>query len=139
MRPLVLLSAAFVAASASVAGAQTPSINIPAGVAGTWEGKSMIGPKDSVVTGVVMTATAKRKGWVTKVPNRDPVPTRVIAAGGDSVVTESGPYNSVVRPGQQVTVRTTGHYNGDTMTGTFVATYANGDVVKGKSTGTRKK
>jgi hypothetical protein len=31
------------------------------------------------------------------------------------------------------------HYKGDTSTGTFEARYSSGDVVKGKTVGTRKK
>src|SRR5258708_1870864 len=46
---------------------------------------------------------------------------------------------SVLRPGQMVTTRTTAHYKGDTMTGIIEAHYANGDVLKGKVTATRKK
>ena len=97
----------------------------------------MLGPKDSVVTTFVVTATTNAKGWTMKLPNRPTLPARVIAAGGDSVVTEVGPYSSVLRKGQRVTTRITGHYNGDTMTGTFEAKYANGDLVHGKTTATR--
>ena len=139
MRPVILFSAVLLAASASLAGAQKSSMKMPAGVAGTWEGKSLLGASDSVVTTWVLTATATNKGWVLKLPNREPMPTRVIAAGGDSVVTKTGPYDSVLRSGRKVTTFTTGHYNGDHMTGRFSATYANGIVVAGKASATRKK
>lgn len=110
-----------------------------AGVIGDWNGKTMVGPKDSVVAAYVPHATASDSGWTLTFPGRDPIPTRVVARGGDSVVTETGPYNSVLRPGQMVTTRTTGHISGDTMTGTFVAHYASGDVLQGKISATRKK
>lgn len=122
---LVLASAA--------AGAQ----QIPAGVAGEWEGKAMIGPKDSVVTTSVTTATSTTKGWTIQFPNRPLLQGRIVAAGGDSVTVEVGPYESILRKGQQVTTSTTSHYKGDASTGTFEAKYANGDVVKGKFAGKR--
>jgi len=100
--------------------------------------QTTIGPKDTVIASEVI-ATADGKGWVTKIGNRPPIPTRVVASGGDSVVTEAGPFESVLRPGQMVTTRTAGHYKGDTMTGTIEARYVNGDVLKGKVTAKRKK
>ena len=72
-----------------------------------------------------------------KFRNRDAIPLRVLSSGGDSVVTEAGPYQSVLRPGQMVTTRISGHYKVDTMTGTFEAHYAAGDVLRGKAAATR--
>jgi len=146
MRPFLLLSAVALAGHATAASAQKPApapmhhaaIKL-ADVAGTWDGKSMVGPKDSVVATFVVTATADGKGWTMKLPNRDPIPTRILTIGGDSIVTESGPFQSILRPGQMVTTRTTGHYTGDTMTGTFEAHYASGDVLRGKAAATRRK
>jgi hypothetical protein len=119
--------------------AQRPAIKL-SDVAGTWNGQSMIGPKDSVVVTYVFTATADAKGWTVTFPNREPIPTRVVSTGGDSIVTETGPYQSVLRPAQTVVTRITQHYTGgDTMTGTFEAHYSSGDVLKGKIVSTRKK
>jgi len=71
---------------------------------------------------------------------RDPIPTRIVAMAGDSIVIETGPYPSVLRPGQTVTLlRTVVHYNSNAMTGTFEAKYSNGDVVKGKTKARRAK
>ena len=108
-------------------------------VAGTWVGKSMVGPKDSVISTWVLTATADGKGWTFKRPKGDPYPMRIVAVGGDSIVTEAGPYPSVLRPGQTTTTRFVGHYHGRRMTGTFEAHYPSGDVVRGKLAATRKK
>jgi len=108
-------------------------------VAGTWEGKSMIGPKDSVFVTWVLTATADGKGWTLKRANRDSLPVRIIAIGGDSVVWESGPYPSILRAGKMVTTRTAGHFKGDKMTGTWAGRYASGGIARGKSDATRKK
>jgi len=110
------------------------------GAAGTWNTKTMIGPKDSVATTFVLTIAADGKSATIRFPNRDAIPTRILAMGGDSVVTEAGPYPSVLRPGQTVSsLRAVAHYKGNTMTGTFEAHYSNGDVVKGKTKATREK
>jgi hypothetical protein len=138
--PLVLaLVLASATAGAQAPAGKAPAVQIPAGVAGNWEGKTMIGPKDSVITTFVMTATSSASGWTMKLATRPQLPARIIAAGGDSVVVEIGPYESILRKGQQATTRTTGHYKGDMMTGTFEAKYSNGEVVKGKSMAMRAK
>jgi hypothetical protein len=122
----------------ALAAAQAPAkVTIPAAAVGTWDFKSMTGPKDSVITTAVMTMTADGKG-TTQFPNRPLLTGRVIAAGGDSVVTELGPYESILKKGLQATTRTTSHYKGNTMWGTFEAKYSDGSVVKGKTTGTKK-
>jgi len=120
-------------------GAQAAAIKIPAGVAGTWEGKTTVGPKDSVIATTVTTATANATGWTVQLPNRPLLQARVVAAGGDSVVIEMGPYESILKKGLKATTRLSGHYKGDAMTGTFEAKYSDGTVVKGKATATRKK
>ncbi len=110
------------------------------GAAGSWNAKTMIGPKDSVVATFVLTIAADGKSATMKFPKRDPIPTRILAMGGDSVVAEAGPYPSVLRPGQTVnSLRTVAHYKGNAMRGTFEAQYANGDVVKGKIKAKRAK
>lgn len=142
MRPFLLSAAIAVsyaaAAPAQAYPAQHAGIKL-SDVAGTWDGKTMLGPKDSVVATFALTATADRNGWTLKFPNRDPIPVRVLSTGGDNVVVEAGPYQSVLRPGQIVTTRISGHFKGDTMTGTFEAHYASGDVLRGKATATRRK
>jgi len=144
MRPFLLVAAVVAAGYATAAVAQNPAPAKKGGikladVAGTWDGKSMVGPKDRVVASFVVTATADGKGWTMKFPNRDAIALRVLSSGGDSVVTEAGPYQSILRPGQMVTTRISGHYKGDTMTGTFEAHYASGDVLRGKAAATRRK
>jgi hypothetical protein len=86
-------------------------------VAGTWEGKSMVGPKDSVFVTWVLTATADQKSWTVKRGTRDPVPVRVVTFGGDRVAWEAGPYPAILKPGQMATTRTIGHFKADAMTG----------------------
>ena len=134
-------SALVLAGSAATAHAQKPAQPQAAGMkCSSWETKTMAGPKDSVVTTSVLEATADGKGWVLKLANRDPVPVRVIVTGGDSMVTEAGPFPSVLRPGQTVTkLRTIEHFKGNQMTGTLEAHYSSGDVFHGKVVGTCKK
>jgi len=110
-------------------------------VAGTWAMENTVktaAGNDTVVTSL-LTATADANGWVTHLAGRDAIPTRVVAMGGDSVVTEAGPFQSVVRPGQTVTTRETLHFKDDAAWGTIEARYSNGEVVKGTVKGTRRK
>jgi hypothetical protein len=100
----------------------------------------MLGPRDSVVSTSVTIATSDPKGWTVTYPNHERFPMRIVAVGGDSIVTETGPYPSTLRPGQTITVfRTVGHYKGDTMTGTFEAHYNTGSTIRGKIEATRAK
>lgn len=143
MRLQFSIAAAVIAGMATVAGAgaQQPAGIKLSDVAGRWEAKSMMGPNDSVVTTFTLNARASRKGWSIMFPGRKhAVPTRVVASGGDSIVTETGPYPSVLRPGQTVKVlRAVLHRSGDTMAGTFSAEYTSGDKIDGKIAATRAK
>ena len=116
---------------------QGGAVNL-ADVAGTWKVRSMVGPKDSVVATSVLVSSASRDGWVLRLEGRAPIPLRIVAMGGDSVVTEGGPYPSILRKGLTVTVlRNVSHYKGGTLTGTFEAHYSSGDVFRGKTAGQR--
>ena len=136
-----LLFSAVVFASYATAAAQYPAqAQRSRSKCRTWDSKSMVGPKDSVVATSVLAATADGKGWTLKLPNRDPIPVRVVATGGDSMVTEAGPFPSILKPGETVTtLHTVGHIRRNKMTGTFEAHYASGDVLKGKIKATCKK
>jgi len=133
MRRFLLLSAVLVAA-ASPARAQK-AIKL-ADLTGTWAMQTMMGPKDSVVTRSTMTVTPDGKVTV-KMQTGTTVASRILTVGGDSVVAESGPYSSVLRPGQMVTTRSTMHFKGNNATGTLVAAYASGDTLHAKTSGTR--
>jgi hypothetical protein len=138
MRRAVLLSAGLIAVCAVPARAQSVTL---ASVAGKWNTKVMVGPKDSIVLINVVVASADKDKWMMKNPGQaSPVALRVVAVGGDSVATEAGPYPSALRPGQTVTqLRNVLHYQGDKGTGWFEAHYSSGDVVKGKLEATRTK
>lgn len=55
---------------------------------------------------------------------RPPMPVRVLALAGDSVVTEFGPYESVVRPGVTVLTTVTHRRDADGLRGALVARYS---------------
>jgi hypothetical protein len=130
MRYALFVSAAL--AMAAPAGAQN--------AAGVWNNKFMIGAKDSVIGTVVITVSDDEKTWIMKFSDRPPIPVRVVATGGDSVMTDAGPYPSTKRPGQSVTLlHSVSHFKGDHMTGTFEAHYSGGLVVEGKTEATRMK
>jgi hypothetical protein len=59
-------------------------------------------------------------------PNRKPIPVRVIAIAGDSIVTEAGPYASFVRKGLMVRTRTINRLQDGKLVGTIEARYAMG-------------
>lgn len=138
-RLLPLVVAGFTAVSRAAA-AQQPGAGIKlSDVAGVWTTQSMIGPADSVIATSIVTATADSAGWTMKLEGRDPIPMRIVAMGGDSIVTEAGPYPSILRPGLKVTVlRNVSHYKGDAMWGTFEALYSSGDRFSGKTSGARR-
>lgn len=140
-----ILSLVLVAGLSTGAAAQQQPMSMPVAtqmpaVAGVWDAKTMVGPKDSVVVTEVLTMTANTKGWTMAFPGRtEAVAVRVMSSAGDSVVTESGPYASALRAGQTVSVRMVAHYKGDSMWGTAVATYGSGDKVNLKMAATRRK
>jgi hypothetical protein len=111
---------------------------IPRDAIGVWEGRSTVPPRDSVIASYTLTVTAEPSGLRMKLPNRDPQSPRLIAAGGDSVVTETGPYDSVARPGLKVTTRTISHFRGDSLFGSFEARYSDGSVTRGNTAGKRQ-
>lgn len=108
------------------------------GFAGTWEGTSYMDGGDTVQ--YTMTATDDTSGWMVELPDREPLPMRILSAEGDSVVTEIGPYESLFREGVMVTVRTVSRLEGDRMVGTMEAHYQGADadtVVTGRTEATR--
>ena len=94
-----------------------------ANVAGRWNVRAVPESGDTTPTTFVLTATADSTGWTTTFPDRAPLATRVVAVGGDSVVTEVGPYESVRRRGVQVRTRSVVRMDADRLTGTAVARY----------------
>jgi hypothetical protein len=71
-----------------------------------------------------MMAGADANGWSFNFPSRPPVPIRVLTVEGDSIVTEAGPYESVLRKGVQVSTHSVMRLQGGKVVGTTVAHYA---------------
>lgn len=94
-----------------------------ADMAGTWNVKSKMEGSDKVVVTYDLVTTADQNGWTLKFPNRDPIPMRVVAVEGDSVVTEAGPFESALRKGVQVSTHVVSRLQDGKLVGTTVARY----------------
>jgi hypothetical protein len=90
------------AAAPAVTTPPPPAPLTPADVAGTWTvtGKNEAG--DSTLVTYEMKATTDTTGWTITFPGRQPIPMRVVAVSGDSIVVEAGPFPSALRRGVQV-------------------------------------
>src|SRR6185295_677235 len=75
-----------------------------ADIAGKWKLRTMDEAGGNVVESE-LTATADTSGWTLTRPNGKTVPVHVVAVGGDSIITEAGPYESALRKGVQVRAR----------------------------------
>lgn len=94
--------------------------------AGTWQATSMLeGTPDPVTSTIEVSPDGSE--WSMMFEGRDPVP-MTVSMEGDSVIMVTDPYESVLRDGVMVTVRTSSALQGpDRMVGTIVATYATPD------------
>jgi hypothetical protein len=120
----------------AAATAAAPSLTL-ADLAGTWNLQTISESGDTVKS--TLTGTADASSWMVTIEGRDPVPTRV-TVDGDSVITESGPFESVLRPGVMVTTQTVSRLDNGMLMGTIVARYAGAgadSVMRGTVHGTR--
>ena len=101
-----------------------------ADLAGKWKVRTTDETGGNVVE-TELNATADTSGWTMTAPKRKPVPMRVVAVGGDSLVLEAGPYESFIRKGVQVTTRTVNRLKDGKLVGTVEAHYktSKGDSV----------
>ncbi len=124
MRPILLfccaLSFTACAKSGEQAGGQA-MLNL-ADVAGTWTLQATAEGSDSVLVTSQINATATTEGWTLVLPGRDPIPLHV-TTGGDSIVTHGGPFESVLRPGVQVSIENVMRLVNGQMEGYTVAHY----------------
>ncbi len=112
-----------------------------ADVAGTWDMKGTAEGSDSVLVTFELMATADTTGWMQHFAGRDPIPMRIIAVAGDSVVTETGPYESVLRPGVQVSTHSVMRLQDGRLVGLTIAHYTTSgpdSVVRIRTEGTRR-
>ncbi|MDQ3136381.1 MAG: hypothetical protein M3Q93_02210 [Gemmatimonadota bacterium] len=97
-----------------------------ADVAGKWNVKTMNESGDSTLATYELVASEDKSGWVLTFPKRKPIPSRVVAVDGDSIVLETGPFESVLRKGVMVTTRAVNRLQDGKMVGTITARYAGG-------------
>ena len=116
------------------AAAAAPTV---ADFAGTWNSMSVLeGTPDTVKSS--LTVMADGTGHMTLEGRPNVAVTTSIS--GDSLVTQSAEYESILQKGVMVTVRTAGVKSGDTMTGRLVATYkkpTGEQIVNGTITSTK--
>lgn len=111
-----------------------------ADVAGTWSVEALPEMGDSALVTYQMVATDNTEGWTVTFPDRDPLPVQVVAVEGDSIITETGPYESLLREGVMVTTRSVTRMQDGNLIGTFVAHYETmgaDSVLQGRQRGTR--
>jgi len=128
------------AADTTPAAAAPPAAPAPialADVAGTWDTKSMPMGRDTVLATSEVTATGTMEGWKLKLDGKT-YSTKVLSVAGDSIVSETGPFPSVLRKGQRVTINTVTRLRDGKMVGTIHAKYSNGDTTTMRIEGTRK-
>ena len=113
-----------------------------ADIAGRWKIRTTDEDGSHAVE-AVLNATADTSGWTLTAPRRKPVPMRVVAVAGDSIVTERGPYESFILKGVQVTTRTVSRLQDGKLVGVTEAHYTLKDgrdsVARRPTVGTRMK
>lgn len=108
--------------------------------AGSWQ----VSARDEAggeLPGHVVTATADTTGWSITFPDRPPIPLRIVDASGDLVVTQTDPYESVIRPGVRTTVLFITRVSGDSSRGRLIAMYdvaGSNAILRGTTEGTRQ-
>jgi hypothetical protein len=95
-----------------------------ADIAGKWSVRTMAETGDSVLVTYELVTSSDTSGWLLNFPKRKPIPMRVVAVAGDSIVTEAGPFESALRKGVQVSVQNVTRLQDGKMVGTTIAHYA---------------
>jgi len=114
-------------------------------LAGTWEGTITPAGRDSVLANVELHASSDPNGWTVRVTSAsDPsmtrlVPATSVVAQGDSVIVEAGPFESMLRPGQQVTTHSVYRLQNGMLMGAHRTTYpASGESIMLESVASRQ-
>jgi hypothetical protein len=95
-----------------------------ADVAGKWSVRSMSESGDSTLVTYELVAAGDSSAWSLNFPKRKPIPMRVVAVAGDSIVTEAGPFESVLRKGIKVSTNSVMRLQDGKLVGTTIAHYA---------------
>jgi hypothetical protein len=130
-------------AATDTAGAMAVSLS---DFAGTWDGTVKAQGSDSVIANIELLATSTNEGWSFTVVNAanpalaSTTPARVTAIEGDSLILEAGPFESILRAGQQVSTRSVYRLRDGRMVGAVQAVYAaTGDTIMLNSEATRRR
>ena len=91
-------------------------------VAGTWKIRTTDEQGGTPIETEIR-ATADTSGWTMVGPDKKTIPVRVVAVGGDSIVTEAGPFASYILKGAKVSIRTAYRLQGDKLVGSTEARY----------------
>ena len=94
-----------------------------ADIAGTWKVRGTVEGDESTVVTYDLVATADRSGWSINFPKREPIPVRIVGVEGDSILSEAGPFESVLRKGVQVSNQIVSRLQDGKLVGTVVARY----------------
>ena len=120
--------------------AATPAMSSLNKIAGKWIVRAMPETGDSTLVTYELVATADTSGWTITFPKRKPLPVRVKAVAGDSIVTDVGPYESVLRKDVRVITHSVSRLQDGKLVGTFVAGYSTtgpDSVLRGRLEGRR--
>ncbi|MGQ0649965.1 MAG: hypothetical protein ACT4P7_20635 [Gemmatimonadaceae bacterium] len=109
-------------AADSPAAAMAPAPLSLADVAGKWTYLARGETGDSVLVTAELNATADATGWTLTLPGR-PVQTLEVRVDGDSIMTKSGTFESVLRKGVQVMTTSVLRLQDGKLVGTTVAHY----------------
>ena len=129
-----------VAADSVPAAAPAAALSL-ADVTGTWNVQVMPEASDSVLLTYVLNAPADTAAWSIKFADRaEPVPVKILAVDGDSLVIHAGPYSSALRKGVTVETHVVSRIENGVMVGRAIATYSAGpdSVVTLRTRGTRQ-
>ena len=112
-----------------------------ASMSGMWNVNVMPVGRDTVLTSYVLNATDTTNWTFTFTGRSDAIPMRVTGTSGDTLLTEAGPFESGVRSGQQVSVKSKNWIQDGKLMSLVDANYAGtpaDSIVKLRSEGTRQ-
>ena len=92
-------------------------------LAGTWNMRVMPEARDTTVLTFTLTTTGGSDGWTLSFPDRPPMPVTVVSRDDDGATIEIGPYESPIRKGVQVRVRSAMELEDGKLVGKTTAHY----------------
>jgi hypothetical protein len=92
-------------------------------LAGTWNMRVMPEDRDTTVLTFTLTTTSGSDGWTLAFPDRPPMPVTVVSRDDDGATIEAGPYESPLRKGVQVRIRSEMRLDDGKLAGETTAHY----------------